>query len=86
MLYRSGTLRLFFPGFLDLQPATLDLGKINVKAVIDLTKAKVTGSGVQLKGSIHPDRDRKAPVVVIEGRKAGSNASIFRMAQAASAV
>ena len=42
LLYRSGTLRVFFPGFLDLQPATLDLGKVDVKAVIDLKKAKVT--------------------------------------------
>ena len=29
---------------------------------------------MQLKGAIHPDRDRKAPVVIVEGRKAGSKA------------
>jgi tungstate transport system substrate-binding protein len=74
---RTGALRLFFPGFLDLQSASLSVGSVRVRAVVVLRRARLTGNVLRITGIARPDRDRAKPALLVEGRKKGSGS--FRM-------
>ena len=69
---RSGPQRVFFPGFLDLQPGSAALGTVRVRAVVDLKRARLTGRRVRLTGTALPGTDRNRPTLIVEGRKAGA--------------
>ena len=69
---RSGLLRVSFPRFRDLSPATLDLGRVTVRAKVRLRSARVTGRRVVLTGSALPDRARSNALLSVQARPAGA--------------